>query len=283
VRAIAERHALAGEVAREGLGTNVVFAVGPDRVVKLFPPLWADEVAVERAGLAHVAGRLSVPTPEVAAEGELEGWPYLVLTRVAGVALADVWDGLGAAARARVARRAGELVAEHRALPLPDPASAIPAPHWPAFLREQTEVSRARLAKNPRTRPWAEALSAFVESQRAELEAAPRAFLNADLTEEHLFVAPDASGAIVGIVDLADAMVGAPEYDLVSLAPCLIGGGAGLFAAFVAASGLRPTPGRLLALALLHRYQEGTALHALAVEKRAELPLAKVAAGLFGG
>jgi aminoglycoside/choline kinase family phosphotransferase len=120
-----------------------------------------------------------------------------------------------------------------------------------------------------------------VGSLRAELEAAPRAFLNADVTEEHLFVAPDDRGEIVGLVDLADAMVGAPEYDLVSLAPLLVE--AGLFAAFVSASGLQPTPQRLLALALLHRYQESSALAELAAAKRAELPLESLAVSLFGG
>jgi hygromycin-B 7''-O-kinase len=276
VRAVAERHALAGELAREGLGTNVVFAVGADRFVKLFPPLWADEVAVERAGLAHVAGRLSVPTPEIAAEGELEGWSYLVLTRVPGVPLARVWPSLGAAARTRIAARAGELVAEHHALPLPPPDSAVPAPEWPEFLREQTSVSCERLAARPRTRRWAAELPAFVAALRPELEAAPRVFLNADVTEEHLFVAPDDRGEIVGLVDLADAMVGAPEYDLVSLIAILAE--SGHFTAFVSASGLTPTPQRLLALALLHRYQESGELFDLAPEP----DLSRAAARLFG-
>ena len=280
MRAVAQRHALAGELAREGLGTNVVFAVGADRVVKLFPPLWAAEIAVERAALAHVAGRLSVATPEIVADGELEGWPYLVLTRVPGVPLARAWSALDARARERAARRAGELVAEHHALPLPASDGAVPAPHWPDFLRAQTRTSRTRLGADPRTRSWAEELPAFVEAVRPELEAAPSVFLNADVTEEHLFVAPDASGKVIGIVDLADAMVGAPEYDLVSLVPCLVG--AGLFGAFVSASGLHPTPQRLLALALLHRYQDGTALHELTVEKGTDLSLASVAAVLFG-
>jgi hygromycin-B 7''-O-kinase len=280
VREVAQRHALAGELAREGLGTNVVFAVGADRVVKLFPPLWADEIAVERAGLAHVAGRLSVPTPEVTAEGELEGWPYLVLTRVAGVPLARAWGALGAEARERAARRAGELVAEHHALPLPAPGSGVPAPEWPAFLRAQTRISCERLAADPRTRAWAEQLPTFVDALRPELEAAPRVFLNADVTEEHLFVAPDDRGEIVGLVDLADAMVGAPEYDLVSMIPILVE--AHLFVPFVAASGLRPTPERLLALALLHRYQESRVLLDLATARASDLALGEVAVALLG-
>jgi aminoglycoside phosphotransferase (APT) family kinase protein len=199
---------------------------------------------------------------------------------VRGVPLARAWGALGAAARERVARRAGELVAEHHALPLPAPGSAVPAPAWPAFLREQTAISRERLAAKPPTRAWAEQLPAFVAALRAELEAAPRVFLNADVTEEHLFVAPDDRGDIVGLVDLADAMVGAPEYDLVSMIPILAP--ADLFPAFVSASGLHPTPERLLALALLHRYQESSALLALASRTGTDLSFQKVAVALFG-
>ena len=119
-----------------------------------------------------------------------------------------------------------------------------------------------------------------MEALHPELEAAPRVFLNADVTEEHLFVAPDDRGEIVGLVDLADAMVGAPEYDLVSMIPLLVE--ADLFAAFVSASGLQPTPQRLLALALLHRYQESSVLVDLATARASDLALGDVAVALLG-
>jgi hygromycin-B 7''-O-kinase len=240
-----------------------VFAAGPRHLVKLFPPLWAGEQGVERAALQHVAGRLSVATPVVVAEGELEGWSYLVLTRVPGAPLEDVWERLAPEARARAARRAGEIVAEHHALELP--GAGVPAPPWPAFVAERAEQARARLAASPRTRAWAEALPGFLGPLLPELGSAPTVFLNADVTEEHLLLARDGSGEVIGLVDLADAMVGAREYDLVSFA-VFLGPRSPLLGEFLAGAGVAasergPALGlRLAAWALLHRYANADAL-----------------------
>jgi hygromycin-B 7''-O-kinase len=254
---VAERHGLpAAALRRERLGTNVVFAAGPRRLVKLFPPLWAEEQAVERAALEHVAGRLSVATPEVVAAGELEGWSYLVLSRVAGTPLGACWERLAPAARARAARRAGEIVAEHHALGLP--GAGVPAPPWADFVAERTERARARLAASAPTRGWADALPGFLAPLLPALVSAAPVFLNADVTEEHLLLAGDDSGDVVGLVDLADAMVGAREYDLVSFAVFL--GGTPPLREFLAGAGVAPAElgtelaARLAAWALLHRY-----------------------------
>jgi hygromycin-B 7''-O-kinase len=280
---VAERHGLpAAPLRRERLGTNVVFAAGGKHLVKLFPPLWAAEQGVERAALGHVAGRLSVATPEVLAEGALEGWTYLVLTRVPGTPLEAVWERLPPEARARAARRAGEIVAEHHALALP--GAGVPAPPWPAFVAERAEQARARLAASPRTRAWAEALPAFLAPILPSLGSAPRVFVNGDVTEEHLLVAPDGSGEVIGLVDLADAMVGAREYDLVSFA-VFLGPHAPLLREFlggarVPAAERGPALAlRLAAWALLHRYANGDALEAAAGDG---VTLAGLPAALFG-
>lgn len=243
-----------------------MFAAGPRHLVKLFPPLWAAERDVERAALAHVAGRLSVPTPEVAAQGEVEGWPYLVLTRVPGVPLEGVWPRLDARARERAARRAGELVAEHHVLPLPAPG--VPAPEWLGFVRERASKAREKLAQGAGAAGAAAELDSFLAPLLPELAAAPPVFLNADVTEEHLFVVPDASGEVVGLVDLADAMAGAAEYDLVSFAAFLALAGRPQLGAFLDGAGVpRAARGpalarRLVAWALLHRYVDCGALAA---------------------
>ena len=265
----------------------MVFAAGAGHVVKLFPPLWPAERDVERAGLEHVAGRLSVATPEPVAAGEVEGWGYLLLTRVPGVPLETVWGRLGERARARAARRAGEIAAEHHALPLPAPG--VPAPPWPAFVAERARLARERLASSPATRVWAETLEGFLAPLAPSLASAPPVFLNADVTEEHLFVAPDDSGEVIGLVDLADAMIGAREYDLVSFAVFLgTGAGAGaapllrelLEGAGVPAAERGPAlAARLAAWALLHRYANDEGLAAAAARG---VPLAGLARALFG-
>ncbi len=79
-RAICGRHGFAdAPLAKYAGGSAVVFAVGGAHVLKIYAPPFAVHAETERAALAHVRGRLGVPTPGVVAAGELEGWRYLVM------------------------------------------------------------------------------------------------------------------------------------------------------------------------------------------------------------
>src|SRR5438128_9215954 len=112
MRAICARHGLpADRLEPFAEGTNVVFAAG-QRVIKLYPPHWATLAAAERAVAARLDGTLAVATPRVEAAGELEGWPYLVESRLVGQPLDRVWSGLDAAEQSRLAAELGELLAE---------------------------------------------------------------------------------------------------------------------------------------------------------------------------
>ena len=86
---IARQHSLlkGGEGPLEPFaeGSNLVAALGSQYVLKIFPPMLRHQLVAERASLRQLHGRLSVTTPEIVVEGERDGWPYLVITRMAGV------------------------------------------------------------------------------------------------------------------------------------------------------------------------------------------------------
>jgi hygromycin-B 7''-O-kinase len=65
-------------------GTNIVAALDERLILKLFPPMLRSQFISERTSLSQLGGRLSLPIPEIVAEGERDGWPYLVVTRLAG-------------------------------------------------------------------------------------------------------------------------------------------------------------------------------------------------------
>src|SRR5687767_15036499 len=77
---IRERHQLPDNAwQRAPAGKNAVF-LSDSRAVKLCPPFWAVDVAAEAKTVQMTYQRLTVATPELVAEGELEGWYYLVLS-----------------------------------------------------------------------------------------------------------------------------------------------------------------------------------------------------------
>ena len=89
-------------------GTNLVVALDEKLILKIFPPFLRRQFVSERGSLAQLHGRASVAIPEIVVEGERDGWPYLVITRLSGVLGADAWPSLagsGQGARACGNRR----------------------------------------------------------------------------------------------------------------------------------------------------------------------------------
>ena len=133
MRAICQRHGLpAAALARLSEGTNVIFAAGTQHIIKLYPPHWHRLCAVERLVAEYLYAKLSVTTPEIVAAGELEGWPYLVMQRLAGRYLAEVWDHLPLANQLRLVTDLGALIAQLHALPT-DGLDALDA-DWPVLV-----------------------------------------------------------------------------------------------------------------------------------------------------
>src|SRR2546423_14845376 len=65
-------------------GTNLVIGLG-EVILKIFPPTLRGQFISERGSLKQLCGRLSIPIPEILFEGQRDGWPYLVITRLSGV------------------------------------------------------------------------------------------------------------------------------------------------------------------------------------------------------
>src|SRR5262249_54926999 len=137
MHAICDRHGLApASLTRLGTGTNVIFSDGGELVIKLYPPFGHHSADVERAGLAHGGGRLPVKAPEIVAHGLLDAdgvtWPYLVMTRLAGVVLDTVWAALDRDNQAALAGALGRLIAELHALPITGLERWVR--DWPAWI-----------------------------------------------------------------------------------------------------------------------------------------------------
>jgi hygromycin-B 7''-O-kinase len=122
-------------LTRFAVGSRPVYASG-NLVLKLFPPVDLTGCRVEAGVLAAVQGKLPTPTPRVLATGEHDGWGYLLMSRLSGVALDTVWDRVPTRERDGLAGQLGETVAALHQLPLPDIPAWWPA-DWPAFVAQQ--------------------------------------------------------------------------------------------------------------------------------------------------
>ncbi|MEM7247364.1 MAG: aminoglycoside phosphotransferase family protein [Acidobacteriota bacterium] len=265
---IAERHGLApSELGPFEQGWQLVWGTS-SAVIKLFEPNSVDDARVETLLLEHLTmldADLAVPRLE--ARGELEGWPYLVMSRLAGRRIGDARPSLDATARERLAGRMGEVMASLAALPTHGLEELVITQD--ALLAER----RARLLKDQRDRGGddllEEQLRAFLDDPPPLAPAEP-VLLHADLTDDHFLL--DEDGSLAGVIDLADAFVGPWTYELAAPACFLTFGQPRVLSALLAGCGVTPGPEIQAAIRtwmVMHRYSH--VAHHLKASGRASL------------
>ncbi|WP_228974193.1 phosphotransferase family protein [Streptomyces sp. DH12] len=237
-------------------GSQPVYAVGDELVLKLFPGAAASDGIAEGRVLAYLQGRLPVPTPRVEAAGAYEnGWRYVLMSRLRGENLAHAWGRAPHAARVRLAARVGEALAALHALD-PAPLADVLGPgDWGAF----TDRQRARAVARQRARglpePWLERIPGFLAS--VPLPGAPHrpALLHTEVMRQHLLTDPD-GWRLTGLFDFEPAMIGDPVYDFVGVGVFVTGGDPVLMTRLLAAYGRPVDPRAVLAYTLLHVYSD---------------------------
>ena len=262
VRAICGRHGLPFDEfeQRRGIGSHIVYVRPGHEVVKLYAPIYPGDASVERAVLSHVHARVGVQTPEILFEGELEGWPYLVMTWIAGRMIADVWPGAAADERSALGRELGELLARWHDLPTRglEPLDL----DWPAFVRAQAASARQRQRDKGLDTGWLAQIPAYLARHTDEAARLPRrVLLNADLCDDHVLVARhNDRWQIVGLIDFGDAFLGRTDYDFVAPTLEILLGDRGAQRAFFSGYGLAEARlnddlrDGLMAWTLLHRF-----------------------------
>ena len=241
-------------------GSNVIFAHGKNQVIKLFPHLLMDQYESERLVLKHLDAKLTISTPKLLHEGEIDGWPYLVMSRIEGITLETIWNTLDPPQKLRLIREIGQLIKQVHSLPT-EGLQAIDF-HWPQFLENQYLHCLKRHQKNGLKETLLKQLPDYLRtSPPIPRDAFKPVLLTGEYTPFNLLVRPeDDHWTLCGMIDFGDCMLGLPEYDLLGPGAFLIEGNAGLLREFLLSYGyqendLTPKLGRKLTLLmLLHRF-----------------------------
>jgi hygromycin-B 7''-O-kinase len=213
----------AREVVLPEVGTYPTFLVDDGLVVKLFGARYAgpESYRAESAAYAELRGS-GLPIPALVHEAELFpsdescAWPFLVMTRVPGMAYAAA--GLTLEQRLRCAGDIGAFLAKLHAREVHFPE------RWDDY---EAFVQNRRANVVADHRKWAHLpahLVAQIEAWLPDVDellkyegtAARRALVHGDLHDHHIFVEPE-TGRLSGVIDFTDSLVGDRRYDLVAL------------------------------------------------------------------
>ncbi|MFD3631171.1 phosphotransferase family protein, partial [Streptomyces sp. NPDC058664] len=207
-------------------GSQPVYAVGDEHVLKLFPGAAARDGVAEGRVLAHLQGRLPVATPRVRESGAYEnGWRFVLMSRLRGENLAHAWERIPPAHRERLVTEIGEAVAVLHSLD-PGPLDDVLGPgDWGGFLdrRRAGAVEQQRAHGLPDG--WLEQIPDFLDA--VPLPRAPhRSLLHTEVMRQHFLVDPD-GWRLTGLFDFEPAMTGDRAYDFVGVGLFVTRGGAG--------------------------------------------------------
>ena len=257
IREICRRHGIpVSRAAKYAGGSTIVFAIDDAHVVKLFEPIFTAAAETEAAALAHVDGRLGIPTPRVIATGEMEGWRYVIMSQLRGRPLREAWNDIPPADRPRLVGEVGAALRRQHSLATD--GLVLPGPAWPDFIARQRATCVEQQRRNGLAEAWLAQIPDFLAA--VDLPPMPPVLLHTEIMREHVLVTREgtAEWVVSGLLDYEPAMVGAAEYDL----PCifLADGDPVLYGEFLRGYGLQGKDAdgdfarRMMAYLLLHRY-----------------------------
>ena len=198
----------AGDWQRIKEGGNALFSLGDGVIVKLVPPNWRAQGLAEIAAAEAIPPGLSLATPQLLASGELNNWVYVVMSRLPGICLADVWPELSLEQKRPLIRRVGQLMRELRQLPVPA-ASTLLVDDWPGYIAKATADCMDRHRRCEVPAPLLDAVMPYLAAagelgNRDELH-----FIHMDLHPWNLMaVERQGEWQLSGLLDFGDAVIG---------------------------------------------------------------------------
>ncbi len=213
---ICARHSIPyTSLLRSPQGENIIFFVDETFVVKIFAP-FRDNYLRETAALKFAQGKVGIRTPELLHTGELEGWSYLLMTRLAGEASRSVWASVERRDRFEIISHLGVALSELHAHDAPLRTALDRG--WSEFIERQARASVERQRVCGASHVWLESLPAYVATRLPLLENSRRqTFLHGDIHAGNLLLA-QAAGRwhIAGLIDFGDSLCGFHEYEFVA-------------------------------------------------------------------
>ena len=204
-----------GPMERIARGSVFLYAIGEDRVLKVYPPPDEEEARAEEVVQKAVhAAELGLEVPRVLAAGEERGWRWLLMERLSGTPARDVWDTLSREELAGISATLGEWMRRFhndegvQALRLGESREG-----WAEALAELSSGVVAKHRRREASERWLERLGPYMASWSPEDETR---LIHADLHPGNLMLGRDGEGAwaLTGVLDFADTLRAPVGYDL---------------------------------------------------------------------
>ncbi len=218
---ICRRHQISfTELERSENGEHVVFLVDDSFVIKIYRP-FRRCFEREKKALEFVGGRTNFKIPEIVQIGEIEGFNYILMTQLSGVAMTRaVWltlpkdEQLAFVSELAIGLKAIHLLA----------ADSFNC-DWYEFVEDRANTFIERQIAHGVNSQIIKSLPAFIETN---LKLVPKdfltVFLHGDVHFGNLRLERSGGWQISGLFDFADSRRGFHEYDFLAVGVLMIQG-----------------------------------------------------------
>lgn len=192
-------------------GSNALFALGDDIIVKLVPPNWRRQGDKERLVTPLLQGRLSINTPRFIGGGEIEGWVFIITSRLRGTLLADIWPALDAANKRAIMAQTGEVLRELHGVPFADDCAI--RVDWPAYLGTLISTCMGRHERHGMPESLRAQVMPYLQASGDFAPAGTVRFIHMDVHPWNL-MARQSGGQwrLDGLLDYGDAIIGHSDW-----------------------------------------------------------------------
>lgn len=214
---ICERHKISyNTLTRSSQGENVIFFVDDSFVIKIFIEL-RDNYRRERASLEFVENKISIETPKILHTGEIENFSYLVMTKLAGISMRDVWRDIDTRNKIEIASRLGVVMKELHSYTAPLHSEALNR-NWQEFIVHQARTTIERQTKAGANPEWLESLPEYLDRVPKFLPSNhEQVFLHGDIHPTNLLLRKiNGRWKLSGLFDFGDSLCGFCEYEFVA-------------------------------------------------------------------
>ncbi|SRR6266446_2865525 len=245
-----------GEITFPEDGSSPVTLVGGQRVIKFFAPPFIDAFRTEKSALLFLRPLGSL-APALEAEGLIDAWSYVVMSRLPGSSLKALWPSLTEQERYEACFQVGQALRTIHELSISD--GEVEIVNWAEFMAAQSAACVYRQETLGLRPDLLRQVEPFLRSVQLQTSGPP-SFLHTEVMRDHVFF--DRRGGRLefsGFIDFEPSMVGEREYDFAAAGIFLSSGDAQALRAFFEGYGNLDAVNedfrrRVLTYALLHKY-----------------------------
>lgn len=218
---------------RINAGGNALFSLNDKYIVKIVPPNWIYQGEKEIASTTFLNNKINIPIPNIFASGELNHWLYIVMEKMPGIPLSDIWPQLTMDEKLPLIIEIGAIAKELQL----KPNSEIPAlsVDWQDYIEELINKCCARHKRNSLPTNLLDKVPSFINEYRHLFQCSPAFFAHLDLHPWNLLVEKNNNvWQVSGLIDFGDAMfIQDPLFDFITPAIFLAQGDKTLFQALL--------------------------------------------------